>query len=247
IPPLDDGDDVFSGSGFGDASAGLLVDFATLSAVYKQTQPGGAALDEAPFAPNAIWLRTADEAASLARVRAARTSGPLQVTSLLDRRQMTAAAESDALHVDLLSVLALGAGTALLLALVGILLGSWLNARSRLTSFALLRALGSEPRQLASVLLWEQGIVYGLALGLGIGIGFALAAAVLPVIIFTSGGSFQRIINTLDVPPIQTVIPWPAVGIILGGLVVICGGAILMMTWVVARPSISQTLRLNED
>src|SRR5262249_62017399 len=140
------------------------------------------ARDEAPSPPCRSVRRTTDEAASLASVRAALTSGPLQVTSLLDRRQMTAAAESDALHVDLLSVLALGAGTALLLALVGILLGSWLNARSRLTSFALLRALGSEPRQLASVLLWEQGIVYGLALGLGIGIGFVLAAAVLPAI-----------------------------------------------------------------
>src|SRR5262249_39219412 len=214
------------------ASAGILVDFTTLNAVYMQAHTDGTLSGVSPFVPNSIWLRTADDAASLATVRAALTSGPLSVTNLFDRRQTIAAAQSDALHVDLLSVLALGAGTALLLALVGILLGSWLSARSRLTSFALLRALGSEPRQLASVLLWEQGIVYGLALGLGVAIGFVLAAAVLPAIIFTSG-TFQQIIDALDVPPIQTVIPWPAVGAILGGLVLLCGGAILLMTWVV--------------
>jgi hypothetical protein len=245
IPPLNDGEDVTSG--FGNGSAGLLVDFATLNAVYAQTQAGGNAGHGLAVTPGQIWLRTADDAAALASVRAALTTGPLQVTNLLDRRQLIATAESDALHVDLLSVLALGAGTALLLALVGILLGSWLSARSRLTSFALLRALGSEPRQLASVLLWEQGIVYGLALGLGTGIGFVLAAAVLPAIIFTNSGRFEQIINTLEVPPIQTVIPWPAVGAVLGALLVLCTGAILLMTWMVARPSISQTLRLNED
>ena len=147
---------------------------------------------------------------------------------------------------DLLSVLAIAAGTALTLALVGILLGSWLSARTRLTSFALLRALGSEPAQLAGVLLWEQGIIYALALGLGVVMGFVLAAAVLPVIIFTNG-SLKDIINTLDVPPIQTVVPWPAVGAVLGGLLLLCGAAVLLMTRVVARPSIGQALRLNED
>ena len=106
---------------------------------------------------------------------------------LLDRRQTVANATRDALCIDLLSVLAIAAGTALMLALVGILLGSWLSARTRLTNFALLRALGSEPAQLASVLLWEQGIIYALALGLGVIMGFVLAAAVLPVIVFTNG------------------------------------------------------------
>ncbi len=231
IPPVDDGSDASQGFG----SSALLVDYATYSSV-TGAQPS----------PNAIWLRTRDDAASLASVRAALTNGPLQVTNLLDRRQFLADTIRDPLRLDLLSVLAIAAGTALLLALVGILLGSWLSARTRLTSFALLRALGSEPSQLASVLLWEQGIVYTLALGLGVLLGFVLSAAVLPVIVFTNG-SVQTIASSIDVPPVQTVIPWPTVGAVLGGLLLLCASAILLMTRIVARPSISQTLRLNED
>jgi ABC-type antimicrobial peptide transport system permease subunit len=243
IPPINDGSDALQGYG----SGGILVDLATLNAIYTATTTVGATGSSAAgLTPNSIWLRTADDAASLASVRAALTTGPLVVSDLLDRRQMLADAERDALHIDLLSVLAIAAGTALTLALVGILLGSWLSARTRLTSFALLRALGSEPAQLAGVLLWEQGIIYALALGLGVLMGFVLATAVLPVIIFTNG-SLKDIINTLDVPPIQTVVPWPAVGAVLGGLLLLCGAAVLLMTRVVARPSIGQTLRLNED
>jgi putative ABC transport system permease protein len=231
VPPVNDGSDALQGYG----STAVLVDFASyLSVTGSQA------------APNGIWLRTKDDAASLASVRAALKSGLLQVSNLQDRRQSVADVTHDPLRIDLLSVLAIAAGTALTLALIGILLGSWLSARTRLTSFALLRALGSEPGQLAGVLLWEQGIVYALALGLGVVLGFVLSAAVLPVVVFTNG-SLQDIASSIDVPPVQTVVPWLAVGATLGGLVVLCGGAILLMTRIVARPSISQTLRLNED
>ena len=57
----------------------------------------------------------------------------------------------------------------------------------------------------------------------------------------------KQFVNALDVPPIQTVIPWQQVGLVLGGLVAISLVSILLMTAQVARPSISQTLRLNED
>ncbi len=231
IPPVDDGADALQGFG----STAVLVDFSTFATI-AGTHP----------LPNQIWLRTKGDAASLTSVRAALNSGPLHVTNLLDRRQDLANVTRDPLRIDLLSVLAIAAGTALTLALVGILLGSWLSARTRLTSFALLRALGSEPGQLASVLLWEQGIVYALALGLGVLLGFVLATLVLPVIVFTNG-TLDDIINTIDVPPVQTVVPWLAVGAVLGGLILLCGSAILLMTRIVARPSISQTLRLNED
>ncbi len=246
IPPINDGEGALQGYG----SGGILVDFATLNAIHTATTTvvGATGNSTAGLTPNGIWLRTAQDAASLASVRAALTAGPLAVGDLLDRRKAVANAVRDALYIDLLGVLAIAAGTALTLALVGILLGSWLSARTRLISFALLRAFGSEPAQLAGVLLWEQGIIYTLALGLGVVMGFALAAAVLPVIIFTNG-TLQQTIDTLasDVPPIQIVVPWPAVGAVLGGLLLLCGAAVLLMTRVVAHPSIGQTMRLNED
>jgi len=49
------------------------------------------------------------------------------------------------------------------------------------------------------------------------------------------------------VPPVQTIIPYFQLLFLLGGLVIICLVALLLMAYIVSRPSLSQTLRLNED
>lgn len=70
------------------------------------------------------------------------------------------ALSNDPLYLDLIIILTIGAITALMLAVIGDLLTSWLSVRTRLTNFAVLRALGASPGQIASVLTWEQAIVY---------------------------------------------------------------------------------------
>jgi ABC-type antimicrobial peptide transport system permease subunit len=135
------------------------------------------------------------------------------------------------------------------LALVGDLTASWLNARSRLTNFAVLRALGGTQSQVANVLLWEQSIVYATAILLGILFGILLSALALPALVFTSVGA--SVINgdfyvLQSVPPIQMVVP-VSLGIVLIAVVIICIIAIGMMVRIVSKPSMSQTLRLNED
>ncbi len=58
-----------------------------------------------------------------------------------------------------------------------------------------------------------------------------------------SSGSFYSL---QGIPPIQIVIP-DTLGFALVALIVICVITLAMMVRVVSRPSISQTLRLNED
>ena len=137
---------------------------------------------------------------------------------------------------------------------MGNLIASWLSAHNRLTGFAVLRALGTPPRQIASVLTWEQGIIYTTAIALGVIFGFLLSALAVPVLVFTSVGSngansdisSGAFYIAQSVPPIQVIVPL-SVGIALVALIVICVIALGMMIRVVARPSIGQTLRLNED
>ena len=224
---------------------GVLVDLTIFSKVQQQVQPA-----TPPQQPDSIWLHTSDDAAALARVRAALSGGPLQVQNLNDRRAMIEQMQRDSLYVSLSGVLLLGTITTILLALVGSLLASWLNARSRLTSFALLRALGSMPRQIASTLAWEQGIVYTVAIALGIMFGAALVLTVAPGLIFTSppsgsisSGEFYVIQHVL---PTHIIVP-ATLGIAFAVLVVICASALTMMARIVSKPSISQSLRLNED
>lgn len=218
---------------------GVLVDYTVFSQVQAQT------------APNYIWLRTSDDPTALARVRAALSAGPLQVSNLSDRRAMIAQMQRDPLYVSLSGVLLLGTITTILLALVGSLLASWLNARSRLNSFALLRALGSTPRQIASTLAWEQGIVYTVAIALGSIFGAALVITVAPGLIFTSPPTNNNISSDefyviQHVLPTQIIVP-ATLGIAFAALVIICAIALAMMARIVSTPSISQTLRLNED
>lgn len=240
IPTVNDS--LSGGSGNYSPPGGILINYHTYTATN---------IEDEPEPLNQVWLRTTDDPALLAKVRAALSNGPLALKPFFDRRAMIAQAESDPLYINLVTALVLGAATAILLALVGNLITSWLSARSRLTSFALLRALGSPPIQLARILLWEQGIVYSAALALGIILGGLLALAVVPALVFSSIPQARDITSSefyviQRVLPAQIVIP-PSLLIAFALLIILCMIALSMMARIVSKPSISQTLRLNED
>jgi putative ABC transport system permease protein len=223
---------------------GIIVDYQTFAKIFKATT-------NVSIPRNQVWLRTSDAPALLKKIRAALNKGPLALNPVSDRRVMLAQAQSNPLYINLVGVLTLGAITAIFLALIGNLITSWLNAKSRLTNFALLRALGSTPAQIARILLSEQSIVYSAAIVLGIVFGGLLAATVVPALVFSSTpqspdmttGEFYVLQRVLPVP---LIIP-ASLLIALALLVLLCIIALGMMARIVSKPSISQTLRLNED
>lgn len=143
-----------------------------------------------------------------------------------------------------------GTVTALLLALIGDLLASWLSARMRLTNFAILRAIGTTPREVASMLTWEQAIVYGIGLLLGVGFGLVLANTMIPALSFTDLNNTlsnnDQLYSLQSAFPTRIIFPstliWALVALI--GLYAI---ALITMVSVVSRPTLGQALRLNED
>ena len=208
---------------------GLLVDYQSYTTAYTKDSGGGT------LAPNYAWLQTRGDAASLASVRRA-------YPMLQDRRASLATLQSDPLHINVMSLLGAGIVVGLLLALAGTLFSAWLNASGRLTSFAVLRALGMAPRKIAAVLLWELGGVCAAALALGAGLGFLLMQLIMPVLYITD---FVEGIDSRT--PAQVVVPALLIAIVLGAVVCICVVALALMARLVSRPSLSQTLRLNED
>ncbi len=227
--------------------SGIVVDYQSYTTVFqqviKQTLPA-----------NYVWLRTSNDASVIANVRNALTKNDPQVNPLLDRRALVDSLNSDPLTLDLIGELALGASTALLLALLGNLLASWLSARNRLTNFAILRALGTSPAQVASVLTWEQGIIYITALVLGVLFGTLLSFITIPALVFssvptngptsgTNNGEFYALQHIL---PVQIVMPLSLI-VALAVLIGICLVTLSMMVRVVTKPELSQALRLNED
>lgn len=149
----------------------------------------------------------------------------------------------------LVNLLAIGALVPFLLALLGNLIASWLSVRGRLTTFALLRALGCDPPRIAAILTIEQSITYLAALSLGLLLGYGLARLAVPRLIFTDAGSGS---NSLSFFLAQSV-PAPAI-VIPGSLLVslaifltLCLLTLAAMIYLASRPSIGQTLRLNQD
>lgn len=229
---------------------GILVDYLSYVKVYTKNYASSNFI--VPM--NYIWLRSQSDAGSLTSIRKALNQGDLQLSPLYDRRAQIDTLYHEPLYLALTGVLALGASTALLLALFGNLIVSWISTRSRLTNFAVLRAIGASPGQVASTLTWEMAIIYATAIVLGVIFGSIFSFLVIPGLVFTSvapsgttsqvsSGSFYSL---QGIPPIQIVIP-DTLGFALVALIVICVITLAMMVRVVSRPSISQTLRLNED
>lgn len=253
IPTINDSAETAS-SGTNTSPGGLLLDYTTLATIYAQNvlanSPGAS-----PYLPiNHAWLRSTDDPAALARVRAALTLPALHLENLYDRQMLIEGMRSDPLFLSIMIVLIVGAISALLLALVGDLLASWLSVRTRLTNFVVLRALGAPPGQVAGVLLWEQGIVYAAALLLGVIFGAVLSAIAVPALVFTSApaGSVLSSLSNEEFFIMQRVIPThivipPSLGLAFIVFAAICVLALGTIAGVVLHPRLGQALRLEED
>ncbi|HEX8983522.1 MAG TPA: FtsX-like permease family protein [Ktedonobacterales bacterium] len=224
---------------------GVLADYQSFADIYHHDLTSSAA--PITLSPNVVRLATRDDAASLASVRKALSSGELAVQSLRDTRQMINDARENPLQIEFANTLLIGAATAMLLALIGIWVGSWLNARGRLVNFAVLRAIGTTPRQIRSMLVWEQAIVYVAGAAIGIALGWALSLTALPMLIFVELATSGNFIRVPNVPPARVIIPTQTLTIALVTLIVICVLALLLTMAALARLSLGQTLRLNED
>ena len=232
-------------------TGGVLVDYQTYLDVFTQDVKGSQ-LKGVPVDPpllNQVWLGTKSDTASLEGIRAALKEPSSHLTQIVDRYLLIATLQSDPLYLILTGVLEIGTITALLLALVGDMLASWISARSRVVSFASLRAIGATSRQIALVFLWEQAIVYVTGLILGVGFGTLLVISVLPQLTFTdvnvnlTGQQFFALQSALAA---QIVVP-PSLLLSLLILLCICGITLMAMVRIVTLPLLNQTLRLNED
>lgn len=222
---------------------GFLVDYQSYASVFLKDTAGTGAL----ISPNYLWLRAQEDGASLSHVRNALTMGPLQVTSLLDRHAIIMLSQNDPLQLTITGVFGMSVIIALIFSLVGSLVTIWLDISKRLTNFAVLRALGMSPSQIAAVLAWEYGIIFISAIILGLILGILLIGIVVPVLIYSNTLAGVSFVSSQNVPPLQEVIPIQQLALALGLLMLLYAGSLSFAAAMVSRPSLSQTLRLNED
>lgn len=238
LPTLDSNQQLTSTVG-STISGGILLDYQTYRTVYIQEVQKLVGQSNGSFTPNYVWLRTKDDVSSLTQVRSALDNASFSLSDVKDRRAIISHLQADPLTISLVGMLTIGMFTTLLLTIIGNLLASWLNARTRLTNFAVLRALGTSPRQLISVLTWEQALIYSIGLVLGVAFGMLLSITVVPTLILNNTGGQSGL-------PAQIIIPSTLIAVLLS-IIIIFIVASGMMVYVVSKPSLSQTLRLNED
>ena len=233
---------------------GVLVDYQTFVNAYVsafQTAVQTNTLGDfiVPPSLNQVWLHTQDDSTSLTNVRSTLTDPQWHVSRLVDRRALLESLQTDPLVLELEGLLLLGSVTALLLALGGDLLAAWESARTRQRSFVALRALGTTPRQVAGIFLWEQSLVYLTGVLPGSALGIFLSASVIPSLTLTDLNAnlkpeqFFALQSALPTPIV--VLPaLPLVGLLLVGLYL---GALVVMAQVVIRPTLSRVLRGDES
>lgn len=234
--------------------AGLLVDYQTFSQVYTQDVKNlneDLSLGAVPLTQpvNHVLLRTTSDPLALENVRLALKKPSLHLTNTLDRRAILAALTSDPLYLILQGVLGIGTIAMLVLALVGNMLAAWVSARARLENLAVLRALGTAPRQVWAVLIWEQAIVYVCSLVLGAGFGAIFAFTAIPALISVnanSGVSITDFYSLQSLLPAALIFP-PSLLVALLVLVAIFVILLIITARLIAGLSLGQALRLSED
>ena len=188
------------------------------------------------LAPNEWWLRAPDGAGVAARLRAA----PYESIEALSTPERTAALQTDPVALGILGALALGVAAAAAFAGIGFAVSTSVAARERLTEFAVLRALGLSPRQLAGWLSLENVILVAVSLAIGTGLGLLIAWVVLPFVTLTQAGS-------QPLPGLVIAIPWSQVllleGVALGALAI----TVAVLALVLRRVGLGSALRIGED
>ena len=238
-------------------TGGVLADYATFAAVQIATNGQG---DEA----ESIWLKTSNDPAAIASVRRVLSSGQWEVNALSDQRAIVASLAYDPLESMVQGGALAGTIVALMLGLIGSLLGSWTSARKRVVSFAMMRALGNTSGQIVGIVLWEQGIIYALALVGGIGGGLLFGQMVTPGLLYASvinvgitqplsAGTGLNFTGTGELylvqgtPVAHIVIPIGPVLALIGIAIIVSTLALLIIVRLVVRQTLGEILRLNED
>lgn len=250
VPTIND--NVSGGEGNSDIPAGgVLVDYQSFASAYNAL-----AVQWGTSLPiNYVWVHAYGDPLSQANVRKVLNTGCcLELKTLYDRQAISETLRNDPLSLDIMGELSIGSALAVVLALSGGLIVSWVQVRKRLLHFAVLRSLGAAPRHIVGMLVYEQIIVYLLAIVLGIFCGGILSLQLLPAFVFTSAtisgalgdissNTFYAIQNQ---PPVRVLLPG-SLALVLSLMIVVAAIALIIMIRAISQPSTSQVLRLNED
>jgi hypothetical protein len=185
------------------------------------------------YEPGEWWLATSGDGAAVADTLRGPPWSSLEVDS---RAGLARQLRDDPLSLGTIGALALGFVVAAAFAALGFALAAAISARQRLGELAVLRSLGISARELAAVVLVENGLLIALSLAAGTALGLGVAWLVLPFLSLDAGGAAA-------VPPVLVTVPWLTVLAIELALLVALVAIAAVQVWRAARLEPAPALR----
>jgi putative ABC transport system permease protein len=145
-------------------------------------------------------------------------------------------AADDPLRAGIYGVASVGFLIALLLALLGFFIYTYLTLERRAHEFAILRVLGLSAAQLRWLLFSEQFFILGAAVGGGLIGGILMGGLFLPYMPIT----------TSVVPPFLVSIPWTAIEQFVTVIVTVFVLILVAYAWMLLRLKLARVLRLGD-
>ncbi|MEO8245548.1 MAG: ABC transporter permease [Chloroflexota bacterium] len=186
--------------------------------------------------PDEWWMTAAEPVALGDALRAP----PFESVETIASVTRTAALQTDPVALGILGALLLGVVAAAAFAAIGFAVSTSVAARERMTEFAVLRALGLSPRQLAGWLSLENAILVVVSLLIGTGLGLLISWVVLPFVTLTQAG-------TRPVPDLQISIPWGQIALLEAVALVSLTVTVGVLAFVLRRVGLGSALRIGED
>ena len=209
----------------------IVMDLPTLSLLEFEGSDAVAPVDE--------WWLAADDA-RLPAVAAALRGTPLQSDAVLTQVERARALSTDPVALGVIGAFAIGFIAAAVFAVLGFVVNAAVSARERVTEFALLRAVGLSSGQLSAWLSLESAGLAAISIVAGTALGLLLAWVVLPFVTVTQAA-------VAPVPPVQIVVPWATIGILVGVSTVVLAITIAGITLLLRRIGLASVLRMGED
>lgn len=217
---------------------------------YYSTDPDGKQKDlivinydylQSPLSPlyYSLWVDT-DEDVSREEIYKGIAETGLKVISINDRRGEIIEAKSDALLQGVNGTLTMGFCLTLIISAIGFIIFWILSVKGRSLQFGILRSMGMTKRKITVILFWDQMFVSGISVLIGLLVGFLTAKLYIPVL--------QISASAADQVPSLLIISQQSdyVRVALAVVVMIIAG-IAVLSGVVGRMNINQTLKLGED
>ena len=119
----------------------------------------------------------------------------------------------------------------------GLVVLTAVTAQARRVEFAVCQSVGMSMRQILGLIALEQLIIIAIGLGAGLIVGTQAGAVLLDFFALTPDGRDV-------VPPLQFIIDWPGVGILLGALTALFALNLAAFLWFLRRIELHGALRL---